>query len=138
MERVVRIESVRTFETRNGNTRFVTRDENGNEYSTFKEVIGERARELEGKSARIEFHETQNGKFTNVYLDRVEPAEEAAEPADEEVEEAAWKTAMDAAPYLVGERTKAVQPDDLFERVKPFKDLVADDIRSDGDTEAAD
>jgi len=132
MEKVARIASVREFQTRNGNTRFVTRDEDGAEYTTFKEAIGARAKELEGRIARIEYHEAPRDGYQNVYLDRVESAEATGELADGEVEAVAWKTAIEAAPHLVGERTRAVKSDDLFERVKPFKDLVADDIRTDG------
>ena len=42
----------------------------------------------------------------------------------------AWRTAIEAAPYLVGEREgDAVEPDELFEKLKPFKDRVVEDIR---------
>ena len=118
MEKVARIEEVREIETRNGNTRFVTRDEDGQEFSTFKEAIGERAKELEGRVACIEYHETRRDGYHNVYLDGVEPVEggDDDELTDGDIEEAAWKTAMDAAPYLVGERTKPVEPDDLFDQ----------------------
>ena len=68
MERIVRIDSVRTFETRNGNTRFVARDEEGNEYSTFKEAIGARAKELEGRRARISYRKTTRDGYQDVYL----------------------------------------------------------------------
>ena len=39
---------------------------------------------------------------------------------------------MDAAPYLLDEKEAAgeVPPEKAFEKLKPFKDLVADDIRS--------
>jgi hypothetical protein len=117
MERVARIDSVRTSETRNGNTRFVARDEDGNEYSTFKERIGKCAQGLEGKLARISYHEATRDGHQNVYLDGVE--------------------AVGEVEYLVGERTQAAKPNDLFERVTPFKDLVADDIRSDGGDDSA-
>src|SRR5215204_5682106 len=39
MDVVVTIAEVRTFETRGGNTRYVVRDEDGNEYTTFREAI---------------------------------------------------------------------------------------------------
>ena len=74
MEAVTTIEDVRTFETRAGNARFVVRDVDGNEYTTFREAIGNKARELAGKRVRIEYHEGQRGQYTNVYLDKVEPA----------------------------------------------------------------
>src|SRR5439155_20615689 len=105
MEAVTTIDDVRTFETRGGNVRYVVRDADGNEFTTFREAIGERAKELEGQRARIKYHEEQRGDYENVYLDKVEPA--AAKPgeadhADTDPEEAAWRTAVDAAPWLVG------------------------------------
>jgi hypothetical protein len=46
------------------------------------------------------------------------------------VEEVAWKTAVDAAPWLLGgEPEEAVPPEELFERLQPFKERVAEDIR---------
>jgi hypothetical protein len=45
----------------------------------------------------------------------------------------AWRTAIEAAPYLVGEGEREVDPDELFDRLKPFKDRVVDDIRSPAD-----
>ena len=90
-------------------------------------------RAAEGRKARITFHEQQRGNFTNVYLDAVEPLEEPGEAANapsEAVEEVAWKTAVDAAPWLLGgEPEEAVPPEELFERLQPFKERVADDIR---------
>ena len=74
VEAEVSLDEVRTFETSRGNTRYVVRDTDGNEYTTFREAIGERARQLQGQRVRIEFHENQRGQYTNVYLDKVEPA----------------------------------------------------------------
>jgi hypothetical protein len=76
VEAVIRIESVRTFETRGGNARYVIRDTEGNEYTTFREAIGGKAAGLEGRRARIEYHEQERGRYTNVYLDKVEPIPE--------------------------------------------------------------
>jgi hypothetical protein len=134
MEAVVIIESVRTFDTRGGNTRYVVRDQDGNEYTTFREAIGERAREVEGSRARIEYHEEQRGQYQNVYLDKVEPAPEP-EGGDTDPEEAAWRTAVDAAPWLVGESEphEEVPPDELYDKLKPFKERVAEDIKGDDD-----
>ena len=138
MEAVVTIAGVRTFETSRGNTRYVVRDTDGNEYTTFREAIGERAQRLEGQRVRIEHHENQRGQYTNVYLDKVEPvAEEPAnDGADTDADEAAWRTAVEAAPWLVGESEpqEGVPPDELYEKLKPFKEQVAEDIKeSDGD-----
>jgi hypothetical protein len=135
MEKTVKVEDVSGFRTKSGNIRFVLRDEEGNEYTTFKEPIGARALELEGKGARIKFHEAERDGFRNVYLDAIEPVQEDEGEAEVEgaVEEVAWKTAIEAAPYLLGERKRAVPPDDLYDRVKPFKDLVAEDIREGSD-----
>jgi hypothetical protein len=54
------------------------------------------------------------------------------EGPDGDAEEVAWK-AIEATPYLLGDRKRAIPPDDLYERVKPFKDLVAEDIREGAD-----
>jgi hypothetical protein len=131
MDAVVTIAEVEPVKTRSGTIRFVVRDADGNEYTTFRESIGERAQELEGKLVRIEYHEQQRGQYTNVYLDKVEPAPPGAGGEDSDPEEAAWRTAVDAAPWLVGESDphEAVPPDELYEKLKPFKERVADDIR---------
>ena len=133
MEREVAVEKVEAFKTRSGNVRYVLRDGDGNEYTTFREGIARAALEAEGGRARIEFHEEQRNGFRNVYLDRVEPlgAEEEDGAAGSEVQEVAWKTAVEAAPLLVGDEEK-LAPDELYERLKPFKDRVAEDIREDG------
>ncbi|MBV9366567.1 MAG: hypothetical protein JOY89_20215 [Solirubrobacterales bacterium] len=137
MEAVTTIDQVRTFETRGGNARYVVRDVDGNEYTTFREAIGDKALELEGKRVRIEYHEQQRGQYTNVYLDKVEPAPaEEHDEADTDAEEAAWRTAVEAAPWLVGDSDPQARtgPEELYETLKPFKDKVADDIkRSDAD-----
>jgi len=134
VEATVRIADVRTFDTKGGNTRFVIRDEKGNEYTTFREQIGAAARAADGKRARIEYHEQQRGEYTNVYLDAVELlADDEADGDDRDPEEAAWRTAVDAAPWLVGsEDSDDVDAEEMFEKLKPFKDRVAEDIRDDG------
>ena len=128
---VVTVAEVKAFKTQSGNTRFVLRDGEGREYTTFREQIARDAVAAEGRRARITFHEQQRGGFTNVYLDAVEQLEEPTEEASSEaVEEVAWKTAVDAAPWLLGgEPEEAVPPEELFERLQPFKERVADDIR---------
>jgi hypothetical protein len=136
MERVVQIDEVRTFQTSGGNVRFVLKDSEGNEYTTFREGIGEAAQRLQGRRARIEFHENQRGQYTNVYLDKVEAAPEqprgAGAVGDTDPDEAAWRTAVEAAPWLVGESEphEEVPPDRLYEKLRPFKDKVAEDIKS--------
>jgi hypothetical protein len=139
MEAVVKIDRVLTFDTRGGNVRYVVRDSDGNEYTTFREGIGEEAKRLEGERVRIEYHENQRGQYTNVYLDKVEPA-----PADKaagadagrtDPDEAAWRTAVEAAPWLVGESEphEEVPPEELYEKLRPFKERVAEDIKEDGE-----
>ena len=127
------VAEVKAFKTQSGNTRFVLRDDDGREYTTFREQIARDALAAEGRRARIAFHEQQRGNFTNVYLDSVEPLEEGSEDGSSEaVEEVAWKTAVDAAPWLLGgEPEEPVPPEELFERLQPFKERVADDIRGD-------
>jgi hypothetical protein len=131
MDAVVTIDEVRTFDTRGGNVRYVVRDSDGNEYTTFREGIGKRAQELEGDRVRIEYHEEQRGQYQNVYLDKVEPAPAPEGDGDTDPEEAAWRTAVDAAPWLVGESEphEEVPPDELYDKLKPFKERVAEDIK---------
>src|SRR4051812_10565162 len=112
MDTTARIEAVTVNETRNGNRRYVVRADDGTEYTTFRPNVGDRARELEGRRVRVEYHEEDRNGFHNVYLDKVEPAEEEASGAatgDTDPEEVAWRTAIDAAPYLVGERKREVE-----------------------------
>src|SRR3954462_6364386 len=131
MEAVVTLRDVRTFETRGGNLRYVVRDGDGKEYTTFREAIGQQAEQHEGKRVRIEYHEEQRGQYTNVYLDRGEAAPEEEGEGGTDPEEAAWRTAVDAAPWLVGESEphEEVPPDQLYDKLKPFKERVAEDIK---------
>ncbi|MFL6013117.1 MAG: hypothetical protein ACJ74P_02250 [Gaiellaceae bacterium] len=131
-EAVVQVAEVKAFQTKSGNVRYVLRDADGNEYTTFREEIARTAVAAEGKRARIEFHEQQRGEFTNVYLDKVEALPEDDEAQASSVDEVAWKTAMDAAPYLLpGDAVEREIPaDELFEKLQPFKDRVAEDIES--------
>ena len=126
MHAEVRVDAVERAETRNGKTRWVLRDQRGTEYTTFRPRIGEEAERHRG----------------NVYLDAVEPladgdGDEVAQPSAgtgrADPDEVAWNTAVEAAPWLVGtsEPKKAVPPDELYERLEPFKRRVAEDIRED-------
>jgi len=59
----------------------------------------------------------------------LEDDEDAA--AASEVQEVAWKTAVDAAPWLLGDAPKGgIDADEAFEKLQPFKERVAEDIRS--------
>ena len=140
MDANVVVRDVEAVQSRSGNTRYVLRDENGNEYVTFREEIGTRAAEFRGRRAHIEYHEQQRGNYRNVYLDAIEPAQEGTDDGDQDVDEVAWKTAIDAAPWLVGgEKPESeVPPEELFEKLKPFKDLVAEDIEQAPSDEAKD
>jgi hypothetical protein len=133
------ITAVERSETRNGNTRFVVRDADGREYTTFRPSIGEQAERNQGKRATLEYHEQERNGFQNVYLDAVKPAAEP-EPApaaqdDSDPDEVAWNTAVEAAPWLLGssEPEEALEPDELFEKLEPFKQRVAEDIRDGGE-----
>jgi hypothetical protein len=134
MESTVLVQEVEEAQTRSGHTRYVIRDDQGNEYTTFRPQIGAEAAKFRGRRARISYHEQDRGNFHNVYLDAIEPApdeEEHADHGDTDPDEAAWRTAVDAAPWLLGESEpqKAVPPDRFFKKLKPLKDLVAEDIR---------
>lgn len=129
MEVVSTLEEVKSFEMRRGGLRYVARDSDGNEYTTFREAIGEQARKLKGARVRITFHEEQRGDYQNVYLDKVEPVEEpGGSPESTDPQEAAWRNAVEAAPWLVGEPGKTVDPDELYEKLKPFEERVETDI----------
>jgi hypothetical protein len=129
MEAVTTLEDVQSIQTQGGNTRYVARDSDGNEYTTFREEIGKDAKKLQGKRVRITYHETQRGRYTNVYLDSIELASgQAPSDAGSDVQEAAWRTAVDAAPWLVGKPTGEVPPEQLYEKLKPFEEQVAADI----------
>lgn len=134
MEAVITIQSVHTLKTRGGNIRYVVSDTDGNEYTTFRERIGGAAADLEGRRVGIDYHEERRGEYKNVYLDKVEPLSEdrvAENRAATDPEEAAWRTAVDAAPWLVGESDPHAKssPEELYETLKPFKDKVAEDIK---------
>src|SRR3954453_7122532 len=118
----VTVAEVKAFKTQSGNTRFVLRDADGREYTTFREQIARDALAPGGRRAPITCHEQQRGNFTNVSLDAVEPLEEASDGGPSEaVEEVAWKTAVDAAPWLLGgEPEGAVPPAGLVERPAAF------------------
>jgi hypothetical protein len=137
VDKTVHVTEVRTFQTKSDNTRFVLRDEDGNEFTTFREEIGRAALAAQGGRARIEYHEEQRDGFRNVYLDAVEALEpEAGGDGDERVDEVAWKTAVESAPWLLGSTPpeREVPPEELFEKLQPFKELVAEDIKN-GETE---
>jgi len=130
-EEEVRIAELKAFKTKSGNTRYVLIDDRGREFSTFKEQIAAKLPGLEGKRARVKYHEQEREGFTNVYLDDVEPLEPAGS-GEHETDEVAWKTATEAASYLVGEEAE-LSPRDLFAKLQPFKELVAEDIERNGD-----
>jgi hypothetical protein len=136
-EAVVTVEEVKAFETQSGNTRYVLRYSEGREFTTFREEIARGAVAAEGhRAARVSFHEQRRGQFTNVYLDSVDVLDDDDQTGTDsrEVEEVAWRTAIDAAPWLLGnEPEDAVPADDLFDRLQPFKERVADDIRASSD-----
>jgi hypothetical protein len=135
MDAEVTIASVKTRETRNGNTRWTVVDDGGHDYTTFRPPIGRAAEQAQGTRARVSYHEEERNGFRNVYLDKVEslPPRAPASPGadDSDPDEAAWRTAVDAAPYLLDEDEAAgeISPEEAFEKLKPFKDLVSEDIR---------
>ena len=137
MEADVTVDRVEVNETRNKNRRFVLRDADGKEYTTFRPQIGEEAAKFQGKRAHITFHEEERNGFTNVYLDGIAPAPGggSGEHGEHDAEEAAWQTAVEAAPWLIGknEPEREVNADELFDKLKPFQERVASDIRDDDD-----
>jgi hypothetical protein len=124
------VSDVKAVRTRSGNTRFVLVGDDGREFSTFREEIAADLPSLKGRRAHVEYHEERRGAYTNVYLDRVEPLDESEPHGGADPDEVGWRTAVDAAPYLLSsaEVDREVPPEELFERLRPFKELVADDI----------
>jgi hypothetical protein len=138
MEDDVLVTKVEETQTRSGNTRYVVRDDGGREYTTFRPAIGRDAARFEGRRAHIEFHEEERNGFRNVYLDSISEAPQQAEPGGStDPDESAWNTAIEAAPWVLGssEPEREVPPEELFEKLEPFKRLVAEDIRHGGDDE---
>jgi hypothetical protein len=140
MEADVFVDDVQQTNTRSGNTRYVLRDADGREYTTFRPGIGQDAEKFRGRRAHIAFHEEERNGFHNVYLDSIGPApDEPQQPGEgTNPDEAAWSAAVEAAPWLVGspEPEQPADPDELFDRLEPFKRRVAEDIRegtADGD-----
>lgn len=82
MRTIVTLAEVRAVKTRGGSVRYVSKDTDGHEYTTFREDIGERAKQLQGMRVRLEYHEERRGPYHNVYLDKVEPIEPAAGSQD--------------------------------------------------------
>ena len=134
----VLVKEVEEIETRSGKTRYVLRDDQGHEYTTFRPQIGREAARFEGRRARIEFHEEERNGFRNVYLDAISDAspQAAGSTTGNDPDEVAWSTAVEAAPWVLGSRDPEdeVPPEDLYEKLEPFKRLVAEDIRGGGDS----
>jgi hypothetical protein len=133
MEVDVLIRSVEAVETRSGKIRYVVRDADGKEYTTFRPAIGREAAKYEGQHAHIAFHEEERNGFQNVYLDAISKAAEVPRSASgsTDPDEVAWNTAVEAAPWMLGSREpqEEIPPEELYEKLEPFKRLVADDIR---------
>src|SRR3954452_24367107 len=137
MELETRVETVEQSQTRGGKTRYTGRDAEGREFTTFRPAIGEQALRFEGRRARIEFHEEERNGFHNVYLDAISEANETPPESARgtDPDEVAWSTAVEAAPWVLGssEPEREVAPEELYEKLEPFKRLVAEDIRSGGE-----
>jgi len=132
------VESVHEVETRSGKTRYVLRDADGREFTTFRPAIAQEARSFEGRRARVRYSEQDRNGFHNVYLEGISEAPETdAGAADTDADEVAWSTAVEAAPWVLGSREPehAVPPEELYEKLEPFKRLVAEDIRKGSDTD---
>ena len=118
-------------------------DGHGNEYTTFREGIGEAAEALAGWRAVITFHEEERGRYRNV--DSVAPSQaetEASASTGEanEADEVGWRTAIEASPWLLGrsEPDREVPPEEFFDKLKPFKELVSEDIKEGEEEQSAD
>jgi hypothetical protein len=133
MDAEVQVRDVKRVETRSGKTRWVLADDAGKEYTTFRPGIGEEAERYSGRRAKITFHEEERNGFQNVYLDGIAPAQSPG--GGDDADEVAWNTAVEAAPWLVGSNQpkEEIPPDELYEKLEPFKRRVAEDIREGDD-----
>jgi hypothetical protein len=133
MDAEVQVRDVKRVETRSGKTRWVLADDAGKEYTTFRPGIGEEAERYSGRRAKITFHEEERNGFQNVYLDGIAPAQSSG--GGDDADEVAWNTAVEAAPWLVGSNQpkEEIPPDELYEKLEPFKRRVAEDIREGDD-----
>jgi hypothetical protein len=132
------IQKVEEIETRSGKTRYVVQDDEGREYTTFRPAIGREAAKFEGRRAHIEYHEEDRNGFHNVYLDAISAAPGRQEPdSSTDPDESAWITAVEAAPWVLGTREpdREIPAEELYEKLEPFKRLVAEDIREGGDAD---
>ena len=131
MEAEVKIDDVRTFETSGGNMRYVMRDADGKEYTTFREAIGEAAKRPRAAGPDRVPREPARAVHERLPRQGRAAAGRGAGAADTDPDEAAWRTAVEAAPWLVGESEphEEVPPEELYEKLRPFKDKVAEDIK---------
>ena len=128
-EAVVDVAEVKAFQTKLRQRALRAARRRRQRVHHLREAIARDAVAAEGKRAHIEFHEQQRGEFTNVYLDKVEPL-----PTDDEAttaDEVGWRSAIEAAPYLVTGRRRGARDSGgrAVRKLQPFKELVAEDIR---------
>lgn len=86
--------------------------QDGTKLSTKKAELAQAAKELKGQSALLTYTESQNGQYTNRYLDKIETAggSSSAYPPKERLiaAESAVKSAVDLIQYLpAAEQTPA-------------------------------
>src|SRR5215213_10377733 len=121
MELDTLIRSVEEVETKSGKIRYVVRDDEGREYTTFRPAIGREAGKFEGRRAHIAFHEEERKGFQNVYLDSIsaapDPESAPASAENTDPDEVAWNTAVEAAPWMLGTREpeQEIAPEELYE-----------------------
>ena len=123
----------RAFQTKSGNTRFVRASTTpATECSTF--TRGDRRDVLRGRGpARTHAASTseQRNGFTNVYLDAVEPSARSGDGEAEHADEVAVdRRGDDDGAYLLPPRPSSsrFRRRSFFEKLQPFKELVAEDI----------
>jgi hypothetical protein len=82
-----------------------------------------RTSETQGGNVRYSVHDTDGKEYTTF--------REAIGGSQTGPDREAWRTAVEAAPWLVGESDPHAKTssEELYETLKPFKDKVAEDIR---------
>ena len=66
-------------------TRYDVKDAGGNKYQTFNAQLGAQAKEAQGKSVILTYHEEARGQFTNYVIDAIKAQGSLVEAAQEAV-----------------------------------------------------
>ena len=106
MEADVRIDKVDAVQTRGGNTRYVIRDDQGREYTTFRPDHRDARQRNSRAGARTSSFTRTSATVSRTSISTGSPraAESSAPLTATDPDESAWSTAVEAAPWVLGSR----------------------------------